>query len=112
MGRERSFEDGSLCTAGTAEDFIMKLENMGKNTWIVMLIVFSLGFLSVLATTAFKAFLSNGVDSEGAVDRVEGLEGYPSWEELVKQMRQTEKRNSKRVTVKVIGRYAPLYSTN
>ena len=90
----------------------MKLENMGKNTWIVMLIVFSLGFLSVLATTAFKAFLSNGVDSEGAVDRVEGLEGYPSWEELVKQMRQTEKRNSKRVTVKVIGRYAPLYSTN
>ena len=67
-----------------------------KRRWFVVAIMALLLFLlSGLATTVFILSCEVGEDTK---------EGYPTWEELVKQMKKAEQSDSKLVKVEVIGR--------
>ena len=69
-------------------------EERWKRRWFVAAIM-ALLLLSGLATTAFILSCEVGEDTK---------EGYPTWEELVKQMKKAEQSDSKLVKVEVIGR--------
>ena len=78
------------------------VEERETRRWIVVAISLLLLLLSGLATTAFLLSYKVGEDAKDI--RVKEVEGYPTWEELVNQMKEAEKRNSKLVRVEVIGR--------
>ena len=75
----------------------MEEEERWKRKWFVVAIMalLLLLLLSGLATTAFIFSCEVGEDTK---------EGYPTWEELVKQMKKAEQSDSKLVKVEVIGR--------
>ena len=93
-----------LKIAKESEIHIMKLgEERGERRWFVVAIVaILLVLLSGLATAAF--LLSYEVSEDANSSQIKEVEGYPTWEEVVNQMKEAEKRNSKLVRVEVIGR--------
>ena len=104
MGLCLSYTVAELKIAKESGIHIMKLgEERGERRWFVVAIVaILLVLLSGLATTAFLLSYKVGEDAKDI--RVKEVEGYPTWEELVNQMKEAEKRNSKLVRVEVIGR--------
>jgi len=78
-------------------------EERGKRRWFVLaMALFLLILVSGLAATAFLFSCGVGEDTK---DRwVEEVEGYPTWEELVDQIKEAEQSDGKLVKVEVIGR--------
>ena len=83
------------------EKSVKKEEERGERRWLVVALLLFL-LLSGLATTAFLLSCEVGEDTK---DRwVKEVEGYPTWEELVDQIKEAEQSDSKLVKVEVIGR--------
>ena len=78
-------------------------EERRRRRWFVITISLSLLILSGLATTAL--LLSYKVGEDAKDTWVKEVEGYPTWEELVNQIKEAEQESdSKLVRVELIGR--------
>ena len=77
-------------------------EERGRRRWFVAALLILLLLLSGLATTVFLLSCEFGEDTKDR--KVKEVEGYPTWEGLVGQMKEAEQRDNKHVNVEVIGR--------
>ena len=84
------------------------VEERETRRWIVVAISLLLLLLSGLATTAFLLSFKFGEDAKDIW--VREVEGYPTWEELVNQMKEAEQESdSNLVRVELIGRCVQCY---
>ena len=78
-------------------------EERRRRRWFVITISLCILLMSGLATTAF--LLSYRVGEDAKNTWVKEVEGYPTWEELVNQIKEAEQgSDSKLVRVELIGR--------